>query len=406
MTRPTPARPGARPHLSRLSALVLCSACVLAGCGGGAPNTAPMAAASAASGAAGGPPVSVTTSTARTQDLAVSLAATGTVTALSAVDVKPQMSGVVRQVHVREGQSVRAGQLLFTLDDRTEQANVAKAAAQVARDEAALADARRQLERSRELLAQGFVSQGSVDAAQANADAQAALAQADRAALAAARVALSNARVSAASAGRIGSIPVFAGTAVLAGQTTLTTLTQLDPIAVSFSLPQRHLGDALAALAGGGAPVSATLPDSGARLQGRLSFVDSQVDAASGTVKAKAVFANPGARLWPGAFVEVSMTARSLPRAVVIPQAAVIETARGPRVYVVAEGRAEARPVRVLHAEGALAAVQGVQPGERVVLDGRQNLRPGAAVAERPAGAASAAPASDAASVTRGASAP
>lgn len=366
----------------------------LAACGGGQGGTGPAAPASGASGAAAGPAVSVTTVAARRQDLGVSLQATGTVTPMSAVDVKPQMSGVVQRVHVREGQFVRAGDLLFTLDARTEEANVAKASAQVVRDEASLADARRQLARARELLAQGFVSQGSVDAAQANVDAQAALVQSDRAALAAARVALSNARITAPGAGRIGLVPVYPGTAVLSGQTTLTTITQLDPVAVSFSLPQRHLSDALAALPGGGAAVTATLPGSDAGVQGRLQFVDSQVDAASGTIKAKAVFPNPGARLWPGAFVQVRMQARSMAGAVVIPQAAVIEAARGPIVYVAANGQAQSRPVKVLHAEGAEAAVDGLQPGERVVLDGRQNLRPGVSVVDR--GAAPAATASGA----------
>ena len=115
------------------------------------------------------------------------------------------------------------------------------------------------------------------------------------------------------------------------------------------------------------------------------------MDAASGTVKAKAVFPNPGTRLWPGAFVQVRMQARSLAGAVVIPQAAVIEAARGPVVYVAVNGQAQSRPVKVLHAEGADAAVEGVQPGERVVLDGRQNLRPGAPLVERGRGAAAAA---------------
>uniref|UniRef100_UPI0035B37461 efflux RND transporter periplasmic adaptor subunit n=1 Tax=Ideonella sp. TaxID=1929293 RepID=UPI0035B37461 len=380
------------PSRGARSRLAVClSTAVLAACGGGQGGNGPAASSPAASGAATGPAVSVTTVAARRQDLPVSLQATGTVTPLSAVDVKPQMSGVVQRVHVREGQFVRAGDLLFTLDDRTEQANVAKAAAQVTRDEASLADAQRQLARARELLAQGFVSQGSVDAAQANVDAQAALVQSDRAALAAARVALSHARITAPGSGRVGLVPVFPGTAVLSGQTALTTITQLDPVAVSFSLPQRHLADALAALPGGGAPVTATLPDAGsAPVQGRLQFVDSQVDAASGTVKAKAVFPNPGTRLWPGAFVHVRMQARSLAGAVVIPQAAVIEAARGPVVYVAVDGQAQSRPVKVLHAEGADAAVEGVQPGERVVLDGRQNLRPGAPLAERGRGATTA----------------
>lgn len=187
------------------------------------------------------------------------------------------------------------------------------------------------------------------------------------------------------------SINVYPGSAVQANTTTLVTITQLDPIAVSFSLPQRHLADALAALPGGGAAVSATLPDNGGELKGRMKFVDNLVDAGSGTVKAKAVFNNTGGRLWPGAFVNVAMTARVIKDAVIVPQATIIQGARGSIVYVVQDGRALARPVQLVHAEGDEAAVTGVRPGDKVVLDGRQNLRPGAAVAERSREAAPAA---------------
>ncbi len=173
---------------------------------------------------------------------------------------------------------MRSGEVLFTLDSRTDQANVAKMRAQLAKDEAGLADARRQLARSRELLAQNFVSQGAVDANQTTVESQQASVEGDRAALNAARVALSYATVSAPSGGRVGAINVYPGTSVQANQTTLVTITQLDPIDVSFSLPQRHLGSLLATLKAPDAAVVATLPEGGADLDGRLQFVDSAVD--------------------------------------------------------------------------------------------------------------------------------
>ena len=284
--------------------------------------------------------VGVTTVRAERRDVPVQLTATGTVTPLSSVDVKAQVTTVIKQVHIREGQFVRAGELLFTLDARTDEANLAKAKAQLARDEAGLADAKRQLLRSQELLDKKFVSQGAVDTNQALVDSQAAAMSADRAALDAAGVALSYARVSAPSAGRVGAINVFPGSAVQANQTTLVTITQLDPITVSFPLPQRQLADALAALPDGGAAVTAALPDSAVRLVGRLQFVDNAIDPASGTVKVKALFDNRGGQLWPGAFVTVSMTMRTLKDAVVIPQAAIIQSARGPIVYTVQDGKA------------------------------------------------------------------
>jgi len=245
------------------------------------------------------------------------------------------------------------------------------------------------------LLAQNFISQGAVDSAQALVDSQAALASADRAAVEAARVGLSFARITAPSAGRAGAINVFPGSSVQANQTVMVTITQLDPITVAFSLPQRNLGDALAALQGGGAAVSATLPDNGGSLSGRLQFVDNAIDASSGTVKVKAVFDNRERKLWPGAFLDVAMTVRTLKDAVVVPQAAIIQNVRGTIVYIVEDGKAALRPVQVIQAQGDDAAVTGVRPGDRVVLDGRQNLRAGTPVVERareagrPAGGAS-----------------
>jgi RND family efflux transporter MFP subunit len=360
------------------------AALLLAGCGGGDSRPAAGAAREL-------PPVSVTTVGVETRDFPVVLHTTGTVTPLSSVDVKAQVASVVTRVHVHEGQFVRAGELLFTLDARADQANLEKAQAQLARDLATLDDAKRQLARSRDLLAQGFIAQGAVDTAQAGVEAQQAAVQADRAAIAAEQVNLSYTRITAPGAGRIGAISVFPGSSVAPGGPALLSITQLDPIAVAFSLPQRHLGDALAALQGGGAAVAAALPGAAPR-RGRLSFVDNAVDAGSGTIRVKAVFENRDARLWPGAYVDVSLTARTLAGAIVLPQATIVQTARGPQVFVVEHGKAHPRDVAVEYAEGADAAVTGLKPGERVVLDGRQNLRDGSAVVERhdAAGAASA----------------
>jgi RND family efflux transporter MFP subunit len=355
-------------------------------------------AASAAGPAASAPPVGVTTVRATQRDLPVLITATGTVAPLSSVDVRAQTTSPVAQVHVKEGQFVTAGQLLFTLDARADEANVAKARAQMARDEAALADAQRQLKRSQDLLAQNFISQGAVDTNLTAVQSQQAAVTSDRAAMDAARLALSYNRITAPSAGRLGAINVFPGSNVQANQTPLVSITQLDPITVSFSLPQRNLADALAALKDGGAAVSVTVPESagapatpasaaeilaGNVIKGRLKFVDNAVDPTTGTVKVKAEFANRDGKLWPGAFVNVAMTARTISGAVVVPMAAIIQSARGPIVYTVRDNQAQPRPVQVLVSAGDDAAVSGLKPGERVVLDGRQNLRPGATVVER-----------------------
>ncbi|MDR3369822.1 efflux RND transporter periplasmic adaptor subunit [Rhodoferax sp.] len=380
-----------RPYCITVCALAALASLALSGCSD--KPAAPVAAgpASAASGAAPGasPPVSVTTVQAKKQDMAVNLQATGTVVPLTSVDVKTQVTSTILQVHFKEGQFVKAGQLLFTLDARADEANAAKSRAQLAKDNASLSDAKRQLARAQQLLAQNFVSQGAVDTAQALVDSWAATLVADQAAITANNVALSYDRITSPQSGRAGAVNVYAGSAVQANQTTLVTITQLDPIGVAFSVPQRNLTSALSALKDGGAEVSATLADGGGSFKGRLQFMDNLVDANSGTVKAKAVFANPEGKLWPGAFVEVSQTVATLQQVVVVPQAAIIETLRGSVVYVVVDGKAILRPVKVIHAERTDAAVTGVLLGDSVVTEGKQNVRPNAAVKERPADAKS-----------------
>ncbi len=338
---------------------------------------------SAASGA-GGPPISVSIVMVQKRDVDVMLDATGTVTALNSVDVRPQVASTITKVHIKEGQFVTAGQLLFTLDARNDEVNVTKARAQLAKDLAALADAQRQLARSRDLMAQNFISQGAVDTNQTLVDSQQAVIASDRAAIEAAQVGLSYSRITALTAGRAGAINVYAGSLVQPNGAPLVTITQLDPISVAFSLPQRNLASVLATLRSGGGSVTAVLPEASGVTTGRLLFVDNAVDAGSGTVRVKAEFANKDERLWPGAFVAVRLAVQTLKDASVVPQAAVIQSPRGQIVYVIdAASKASPRPVEVVYASGEDAAVTGVRPGERVVVEGRQNLRPGAIVVER-----------------------
>lgn len=361
---------------------------VLAACSGKSDVAAPAAGASAAAAPSGGassasPPVSITTVKAQAKDFPVVLKATGTVTPITSVDVKAQVTSQVAKVHIQEGQFVKAGDLLFTLDSRTDEANLAKARAQLAKDNASLADAKRQFARTQELFRQSFISQGALDTAQAQVDALAATVAADQAAVDAAKVALSFDRITAPNSGRVGQVPPSTGSVVQANVTTLVTITQLDPISVGFSLPQRNLPNALAALKDGGAPVTATLGDGGGVFTGRLQFVDNLVDASSGSVKAKAEFANKDGKLWPGAFVEVSQTFNTLKGAVVVPQAAIIQSARGNIVYAVEDGKAVSKPIQLVYAQGTDAAVTGVSAGDAIVVDGKQNVRPGSRVVER-----------------------
>ena len=351
-------------------------------------SAASGAGAGAGASAGGGAPVSVTSVRAQRRDVDVMLEATGTVAPLNSVDIRSQVSSVITRVDIREGQFVKAGQLLFTLDARNDEANLAKARSQLAKDQASLADAQRQLARSNELLAQNFISQAAVDTNQTLVQAQQSVAAASRAAIDAAQVALTYTRIRAPAAGRAGAINVFAGTTVQPGGAVLVTITQLDPISVAFNVPQRNLNDALRMLRAHGGTVTAVLPDNRGSAVGRLQFVDNAVDASSGTVRVKAEFGNREEALWPGAFVTVRLAVRTLKDATVVPQAAVIQGPRGSIVYVIdSQDKAQARPVEVVYGSGLDAVVSGVQPGERVVLDGRQNLRAGVAVAEHAASA-------------------
>ena len=357
----------------------------------GAVAGAVPASASSAPGPGGGAPVSVTSVRAQRRDVDVMFEATGTVTALNSVDIRSQVSSVITRVDIREGQFVKAGQLLFTLDARNDELGLTKARSQLTTNQATLADARRQLARSQELLAQNFISQGAVDTSQTLVETQQSLVAASRSAIEAAQVALSYSRIAAPAAGRAGAINVFAGTTVQPGGAALVTITQLDPIGVAFNVPQRNLTDALRSLRAGGGSVTAVLPESRGSASGKLRFVDNVVDPNSGTVRVKAVFGNRDELLWPGGFVTVRLAVQTLQDATVIPQAAVIQGPRGSIVYVIdAQNRAQARPVEVVYGSGLDAVVSGVQPGERIVLDGRQNLRAGVPVAERAASGAGA----------------
>lgn len=329
----------------------------------------------------------VTVVTVTQQDMPVTVEAAGTVVPLNTVEVRPQVSTTVRSVAIREGQFVRQGEVLFTLDDRSDQANLEKARATLLRDQATLADLERQWRRNQELLGQNFVSQGTVDSLRAQRDAQLALVASDKAAVRAAEVSLGYNTVRSPLNGRAGAIAVHPGSLVTPTGAALVTISQIDPIAISFTLPEAQLP----ALLGDGPQRRDSLPvsvlrknaDGGdaAPMTGRLSFLDNTVDSSSGTIKLKAELANPAQALWPGQYVTVRLTLRTLKAVAVLPQAALILKSEARQVYVVgADHTVRLRTVTLLHGAGLWAAVAGVQPGEKVVLEGKENLRPGASV--------------------------
>lgn len=328
--------------------------------------------------------VPVVSAVAAAGDIPVRLTANGTVTALQSVELRAQISATIKAVHVREGQFVRRGERLFSLDVRSEEANLGKAEAQLAKSGADLANAERNLRRQRELFAQKFISQTALDAAQNQVDSLRAQVAADRAAVDAGRVARGFGEIVAPIAGRTGAIGVHPGSLVQPSGAPLLSIAQIDPINVSFTLPERELPALQAALAGGGLEVVARQAEAGQpALTGRLAFIDNAVDTASGTIRLKATFANADGRLWPGMFVNVALSPRTLKGALSVPVQAVQTGPERKFVYVIGEGgKVAAVPVRVQLVQDGRAVIEGVAAGTRVVVEGAQNLRPGAVVSE------------------------
>ena len=330
-------------------------------------------------------PIAVVTARAEARDVPVTLSANGVVTALQSVDLRSQVTSTVKEVHIREGQNVARGDLLFSLDARADEANIRKAQAQVEKDRADLATAQRNLQRQGELFRQKFISQSALDTAQNQVDTLTGQLAVDQAALEAVRVARGYTEIRAPFAGRTGVIGVRAGSLVQPGATAtpLVTVTQIDPIAVSFTLPEKELAGLQQALARGPVLVTATSQSGTEKHEGKVTFVDNAVDTATGTIRVKAEFANPKLALWPGAYVNVQVSPSTLRNATVIPSQAVQTGPEKRFVYVVGEDRkVAARDVTVAYVDSSIAAVQGLQPGARVVVEGAQNLRPGATVTE------------------------
>jgi multidrug efflux system membrane fusion protein len=326
------------------------------------------------------PPAVVNVVAPQRQDVPVLQIANGTVTPIRTVDLHPQTTATIRQVHIKEGQFVKAGELMFSLDDRADRANQDKAQAQVEHDRALVADLERQYKRSQDLLAQKFFSQSAVDTLRAQVDQARATLQADIAAARAAGVATSYTAIRAPMAGRVGGIGVYPGSLVQPS-TSLTTVTQLDPINVAFTLPESSLAALLAAQKRGKVEVQA-LPGAGLQpVTGALSFVDNTVDPAAGTIKVKAEFDNRATTLWPGQYVNTKVTVQTIKDAVVVPQSAIITGAQGSFVYVLeADHSTRQVPVQRLYGFGVDAAVSGLTGSETVITEGKQNVRPGAKV--------------------------
>lgn len=318
-------------------------------------------------------------------DVPVRLTANGTVSAQQTVAVRPQLSAMIRGVHIKEGQFVQSGERLFTLDARTEDANVSRTEGLLAKSRAELRNAERNLERQRELFEQHFISQAALDVAQNQVDLLRAQLAVDQATMQANRIARGFSEIKAPIAGRTGAITVHQGSLVQPNDA-LVNITQIDPINVSFTLPEREFVPLQQALAEGDVPVEVELNAVQKQTRkGKLIFIDNVVDTASGTILLKAEFPNGDSHLWPGMFVTVMLVPRIMENALTVPVQAVQNGPERKFLYVVGKNsQVRSLPVNVLLIQEGFAVINGesIMQGMRVVVEGAQNLRPGSVITE------------------------
>ncbi|TWB48809.1 efflux RND transporter periplasmic adaptor subunit [Nitrospirillum viridazoti] len=386
--------------MSRRTAAAALALVLVAAYGGyrlwGAKSEAPGAEASAAPGNKRGPgnnnngPVPVVTARVRRGAMPIDVAAVGTVQPISTVQVRARIDSQLMEAKVEEGQEVKSGDLLFLLDQRPAKAALMQAEANLARDQANLAQARSDAKRNADLFARGAVSMQQNEQASATAKAQEATVLADQAVVDQARLTVAFTEIRSPIDGVVGSIQLRPGNLVKGSDSgsTLTTLVQVAPINVAFTVPEKHVTAVRQALRSGRPPlVSAKTADGLVAATGRLVFIDNSVDAQSGTIQLKGLYDNKDRALWPGQFVDVTLHLGMEADVLSVPAVAVQRGQAGPYVFVVkADDTVDMRPVTVgRFAEQGAVIASGVEAGERVVTEGQLRLVPGAKIVERPA---------------------
>ena len=340
------------------------------------------------SGRAGGDrPVSVMVARAMTRDVPITLDGLGTVTAFKTVNVHTQVEGRLMRVAFREGQTVRRGELLAEVDPRPLTIQLHQAEAALARDEAQLHGAERNLERYAAVSAERLIPQQQTDDQRALVEQLRGTVQSDRAQIENARLMLSYARITSPIDGVTGVRQIDPGNVVhVADASSIVVVAQMDPIAVIFTLPQDDLPRVARQQALSPLVIEALSRDGDQTLAtGRLALIDNQINQSTATMRLKAIFPNPLRVLWPNQFVKTRLRLDVRKGALVIPAVAVQRGPQGAFVYVAGQDdRAEQRPISVDSIEGEQAMLsRGISAGERVVIEGQSQLRPGARIAIR-----------------------
>jgi RND family efflux transporter MFP subunit len=324
--------------------------------------------------------VTITSVVVDKKEVPLIIEATGTIVSNSIVDIRPMVTNTVAKIHIKDGEEVKEGQLLFTLDNRNDKANYERL-------KALADDAQNQYLRAKELVAKNFISKAGLETSLANA-------KAAQAAARSAEVQLSFDSIRSPINGRAGIVNVFPGSLVQASNVVTTatsstatssvgsmvTITQLNPINVQFVIPEKDIPLLLEnQLDGEPLAVKVTVGDSGKRTyQGKVLVIDNQVDPSIAAVRVKAQIPNDAMTLLPGQFARVSLVASDLKDALVVPSQAIVINPRGRLVYTVdKDGKAVSKPVKVVYEYQGNSVVTGIESGDRVVVEGKQNLRPG-----------------------------
>ena len=344
----------------------------------------------------------VAVATAEAKDFPITVAAVGTVQASNKADVRAQVTGTIQRIVFNEGQPVHAGDLLAEIDGRPYQAALAQAQSVLARDQANLINVRKDLERYTDLSTKGYATRQQLDTQHANVSQLEATVKGDEAAIDKARTDLSYTRITAPIDGITGLRALDIGNVIHPTDTNpLVSITQIQPAAVVFTLPSDQLAQIQTQMGKGGLPTEA-LDQTGKTVlaEGTLSVVDNAVDPKTGSVRLKALFPNADRKLWPGAFVSVKLTVDMRQGAITVPTAAVQHGAEGVFVYVIVPDdqdakadkaksdapkrpalKAEMRPVKLVDQRNDVALLEeGVEAGERVVVDGQSRLSSGTKV--------------------------
>jgi len=338
--------------------------------------------------AKGEDPVPVTLAAAQLVDVPREVQAFGVVEASSTVDVRAQVQGLITQVHFHEGDFVKRGDLLFSVDTRPYSASLAAAQAELIRNKAVADQAAVEAERAARLRQEGVASDQEVNRAEADARSTAANVKVGQAQIQSASINVAFGRITSPLDGRTGSLLVHAGNIVKATDAQpLVVIRSLSPAFVRFSVPQDHVAVIREQL-GKGSLVARVTPrgDNAKSIEAPITFLDNTVDVATGTVGLKATYANSEQLLWPGASVDVVLVLGVDRQATVVPEAALSRSQAGTLVFVIGpDGRAEPRPVEVLRTTATQALIRsGLKAGEEVVTDGQLRLRKGTKVSRKP----------------------